>query len=280
MSSFNKEHFWGCVLSSACSNASWKYNNGTAESDNEDEDPDFLNHSLYVKQAILGTGAKPGQRNLVEVETTDYDGIIIKNVIFTLISGSSEQFATDIGFFAPTTFRLIEGDGPVHLSGCHMVDISFDDDQSDEEEDDELKREESAAELNALGKRKAADTHQGKKAKVLKVDKAVKEHQKNGGGDFYEEEDSDEEDDDDEEADNTKNDSIENMEDEEFEEDESDEPTPEKKPKGRPGKAASKEKVKPVTSEPPKKKKGKSLEDSPAKKTAKVGKEAAKKGKK
>lgn len=267
------------MLSSARKEETWSYNNCAAESDDDVEDPDYLDHSLYVKQALLGTGAKPGQKNLVEVETTDYDGKIIKNVIFTLVSGSSEQFATDIGFFAPATFKLVEGDGPVHLSGCHMVDVSYGDfdeeDESDDEVDDELKLKEDTDEVNALGKRKAANTDLGKKAKMMKVDKGAKEYQKNGGGDYFDdEEDSDE--DEDYEPDNTKNDSIENMEDEddeEEEEEESEEPTPEKKPKRNVAKQkeASKEKIKPAASESPKKKKGKSLGDSPAKKTGKAG---------
>ncbi|XP_071506602.1 mitotic apparatus protein p62-like [Diadema antillarum] len=151
-----KEYFWGAKLSKDKRIFKW---DPEAEYADDEDDDDSIVHFLFLKQAVLGSGAKEGERNIIEVETVNFDGEPIKQPLLSLKAGLNESAPLDIGLQPPVTFRLSGGNGPVFLSGQHALDLQededfgkdFKDDEDleleafeDEEEEDEEEEEEGA----------------------------------------------------------------------------------------------------------------------------------------
>lgn len=100
-------------------------------------------HKLIIKQALLGPDAKEGEVNVVQVEAMTWKESI-KIPVAVLKGGSANnQVQLDLSFpDPPVTFTLIQGSGPVHLIGHHLIGgpvEEFDDMDEMEEEmiDDE-----------------------------------------------------------------------------------------------------------------------------------------------
>jgi len=104
-----------------------------------------LQKYFLIRSAVLGLGAKPNQRNLVNLKITENDGtkIILDQPILSL-SLNNNDFVTNLGFrllineTTEVTFRLIEGDGPVHFITSKVLEPPFDLNGSDDDDDDDM----------------------------------------------------------------------------------------------------------------------------------------------
>jgi len=137
------EFFYGVTLSQAGASVTW-------DPENKDEYPN--NFKLIIKQILLGHEAKENEFNVVEVEAMSLRDPI-KIPIAVLKVGETRSVRTDLEFpEAPVTFKLIEGNGPVHIHGQHlpgavveeiedygeeMEEEILDEEDADEEDDDE-----------------------------------------------------------------------------------------------------------------------------------------------
>ncbi|XP_014661711.1 PREDICTED: nucleoplasmin-like protein ANO39 isoform X2 [Priapulus caudatus] len=240
MSAWTKDYFWGCQLTEANKSVHWdeenlpedEETNGKDSKEDEEDDEDFLKHSLFAKQVVLGVGAVAAQRNVIAVETKDFHGKKITQIIASLTLGQCDQCTIDVGFHAPTTFKLVEGNGPVHISGAHIVEVPYEDRMDDSMMDEFVMEEEaeSPSKYKLSKKRKAAKTPPGSKRKVVKLE----------GGDNQVTVENEDEDEDEEMEDGDEDESATAEDEEEEEESEEEEVKPiVKKGKGRP-KAATK----------------------------------------
>jgi hypothetical protein len=57
----------------------------------EDEDNDYLVHTLFLKNAVLGASAVKGERNLVQIETKNFDKTDISQPLLSLTLGQSDM---------------------------------------------------------------------------------------------------------------------------------------------------------------------------------------------
>lgn len=97
-------------------------------------------HTLIIKQALLGPSAKDSEVNVIEVETTGYKGSI-KQPIVALVGKKKSHLLLDLNFpDPPVILRLVEGHGPVHISGNHVINAEQYNDEDDDEDDDDLGR--------------------------------------------------------------------------------------------------------------------------------------------
>lgn len=174
----------------------------------EEDDEDFLVHTLFLKTAVLGTSAVKGERNIVYIETKNFDKKDVKQPLFSLTLGQLDMCSLDISFGIETevTFRLAEGSGPVALGGQHLIEFPGDDDDFSQDEsaldEDDLTEEDSPK--KGAKKRKAA-TGADKKSKKGKMEESMSSV----------EDSLDDEEDDDEEDDVEDEDEDEDMEEEE-----------------------------------------------------------------
>eukprot|EP00795_Rhopilema_esculentum_P015338 gene15338-6559_t len=125
------EGFFGIELSKKCKTAEWK---------GPEEVEDNTEVKLQLSHACLGADAKEGERNVVDVTTADIYGKEVTHTIVSLQIGHTEMVALNLGFLEKSTFKLVKGNGPVHLSGAYLHalgDMSDDESDSDEESEEE-----------------------------------------------------------------------------------------------------------------------------------------------
>lgn len=74
---------------------------------------------------VLGPSAKEGEENWVNVEVTDPEGLDSKFPLGCLIRGKESQTLVDLAFpdvrDVRVKFTLVEGTGPVHVVGYHLI---------------------------------------------------------------------------------------------------------------------------------------------------------------
>jgi len=165
------EFFYGVTLSKAGASVTW---------DPENKDELSSNFKLIIKQILLGHEAKENEFNVVEVEAMSLRDPI-KIPIAVLKVGETRSVRTDLEFpEAPVTFKLIEGNGPVHIHGQHLPGAVLeeiedygeeieeeivDEEDGDEEDDDEVnpKKKIKLATNNPTNNTKGAKTNQNNK---------------------------------------------------------------------------------------------------------------------
>nr|XP_022917960.1 nucleoplasmin-like protein isoform X1 [Onthophagus taurus] len=111
-------------------------------------------HKLIIKQALLGPDAKEGEVNVIQVEAMTWKESIKVPVATLKAGGPNNQVLLDLSFpDPPVTFSLIQGSGPVHIIGHHLIGGPIEEfDEMDELEEDMLDEEEG--EEGVDGKRK------------------------------------------------------------------------------------------------------------------------------
>jgi nucleophosmin 3 len=162
-----EDYFWGLTLDKDKTSDIW---DPDVKGDANDSAQGYRGeHTLLVKQAVLGPEAKDDEINVVEVEAMGYKSDV-KYPITVLRGGSQHQSLLDLLFpDPPVTFKLIKGSGPVHLLGNHSVGsgdgIGEDDEDEMEDEFDEEEDIEEAPEKNSVGdkKRKIAQSNSNAK---------------------------------------------------------------------------------------------------------------------
>jgi len=157
------EYFYGVTLTEANKTETWDPEIKTEEYPRTNK--------LVIRQALLGQDAG-AEFNVVQVETMSMRDTV-KIPVAVLKSGENRQVRLDLEFpDAPVTFTLIQGSGPVHLIGQHllgalveefedmddmeeeMLDEEEGDEPHDEEDEDEdgPKNKKSKLSHNAKGK--------------------------------------------------------------------------------------------------------------------------------
>uniref|UniRef100_A0A2M3ZFE9 Putative nucleoplasmin n=1 Tax=Anopheles braziliensis TaxID=58242 RepID=A0A2M3ZFE9_9DIPT len=132
------EYFYGATLKEGVKFVTW---------DPENKSDGFpRTHKLVIKQCILGHEAAADEYNVVQVETmTIRDTLRIP--IAVLKVGETRQCRMDLEFSdAPVTFTLIEGKGPVHIHGQHLLGSLVEEFEDMEEMEEEVLDEEEADE--------------------------------------------------------------------------------------------------------------------------------------
>ncbi|XP_037909439.1 nucleoplasmin-like protein isoform X2 [Hermetia illucens] len=117
-----------------------------AQFDVSDEEKVLADQKLIIKQIMLGADAVDGEFNVVEAETQNVDGEIIKIPIAVLKAGETRSLKPNIEFPASSVqFKLVKGIGPVYIHGQHIVndtegeeDYMYDKDDVEECEEEEL----------------------------------------------------------------------------------------------------------------------------------------------
>lgn len=80
---------------------------------------------LICSQAVLGPKSANGEVNVIQAEAMGYKSDI-KFPITVLTGGQTQQVVLDLLFpDPPVTFKLIQGNGPVHLLGNHSVGCKY-----------------------------------------------------------------------------------------------------------------------------------------------------------
>jgi hypothetical protein len=79
-----REYFWGVTLDKENPTITWSF-------DEEEDDTDFLIQTLFLKQEVLGASAVKDERNLVQVETKNFDQKDLKHPLFSLTLGRNEM---------------------------------------------------------------------------------------------------------------------------------------------------------------------------------------------
>ncbi|CAG4945226.1 unnamed protein product [Parnassius apollo] len=168
------EYFYGVTLSSSHQSETW---------DPEAKAEYPRSNKLLIRQALLGPDAKPDELNVVQVETMCLQDSI-KIPVAILKVGETRQARLDIEFpDAPVTFTLIQGSGPVHLIGQHLLGAlveefedmeEMEEEMLDEEEGDDSQFKEDENKRKGAGKRKTNEDEdddeggepKGKKSKM------------------------------------------------------------------------------------------------------------------
>ncbi|VDI05725.1 nucleophosmin 1 [Mytilus galloprovincialis] len=160
-----REYFWGITLDKENPTFTWTF-------EEEEEDTDYLVHTLFLKQAVLGASAVKDERNLVQIETKNFDQKELKQPLLSLTLGKNDMTSLDVSFGheVAVVFRLVEGSGPVCLSAQQLVEYPDDRNVSQDEselecsevEEDEEEEEESPKKVEVTKKRKASSQKSGK----------------------------------------------------------------------------------------------------------------------
>lgn len=165
----NSERFlWVCELNKDQPAKIWKSNELTEDDDEDDQD--YVLHSLVVKQAVLGKDAIDSERNIVALKTKGYHDKEFEQPIFSLTLGRNEMIS-NMDLIISTRdnqnveFKLIQGTGPVFITCMHVLeipvaeenqtmmttsDVEVEDDDEEEEEVEEEMHEENGKNGNGL----------------------------------------------------------------------------------------------------------------------------------
>jgi len=161
VASTTEQKLWTCQLSKEKPLLSWI----PTEPAEEEDDEDYVQHSLIIKAAVLGLEATESQRNLVAIKTGD-----LWQPILSLTLGKNDMVSNlDIIIertTKPVEFKLLDGAGPVCITCHHIMELPAlneqetmltskceDMDTEEEEEDEETEEteeEKGEKKLNGL----------------------------------------------------------------------------------------------------------------------------------
>lgn len=168
-----EDYFWGVTLDKTKNTEVW---DPDVKPDANDTPHVFRGeHTLLVKQAVLGPEVPDGEVNVIEVEAMGYKSDIKFPVVVLKGGTGLSQCVLDLLFpDPPVTFKLVKGNGPIHLLGNHSVGTG--EGMADEEEDDEIddefdeEEEDVEEEKNSVDekKRKLAANSNSKGGKAAK----------------------------------------------------------------------------------------------------------------
>merc|ERR1712135_274209 len=92
----------------------------------EDVNDDEERHLLLLKQVCLGVNAVEGERNVVEIHTTDFSDKEQRHPIASLTLGKREFANLDLCLSWSKTkeikLKLVMGSGPITLTGNHFIE--------------------------------------------------------------------------------------------------------------------------------------------------------------
>lgn len=174
-----EDYFWGVTLDKTKNTEVW---DPDVKPDANDSSHVFRGeHTLLVKQAVLGPEVPDGEVNVIEVEAMGYKSDIKFPVVVLTGGSGNSQCVLDLLFpDPPVTLKLVKGNGPIHLLGNHSVGTGegMADEEDDDDIDEEFEEEEEDVieeEKNSVDEKKrkiAANSNSkgGKAAKRPKID--------------------------------------------------------------------------------------------------------------
>jgi len=215
------EYFWSVKLDEKSPSHQWVMD---PEVEGEEDDEDFMNHTLQVKTVVLGEGVAEGQSHVVMLKSEGQDGEIVEAAVAHLQLGHGAPMSTcniSIDGRVGGTFTLAHGAGPLWLTGTYRRDYPSEehlvaddpamismtdaedlddtantedgDDSEEEEEEEETEETEEEETKPAKGKktavkRKASMTKETKNKKMKKDDTEEEEEDEEMDEDEEEEE--------------------------------------------------------------------------------------------
>lgn len=151
------EYFYAITLSSSHQSETW---------DPEAKAEYPRSNKLLIRQALLGPDAKADELNVVQVETMSLQDSV-KIPVAVLKTGETRHARLDIEFpDAPVTFTLIQGSGPVHLIGQHLLGALVEEFEDMEEMEEEMLDEEEGDDSQFKDEDDEEGEPKGKKAKM------------------------------------------------------------------------------------------------------------------
>ncbi|NP_001166837.1 nucleoplasmin-like protein isoform X2 [Bombyx mandarina] len=151
------EFFYGVTLSSSHQSETW---------DPEAKAEYPRSNKLVIRQALLGPDAKPDELNVIQVEAMSLQEAV-KLPVAVLKVGESRHVRLDIEFpDAPVTFTLVQGSGPVHLIGHHLLGALLEEFEDMEEMEEEMLDEEEGDDSQFKDEDNEEGEPKGKKAKM------------------------------------------------------------------------------------------------------------------
>jgi len=87
-------HLAGVELTKEKPTYTWTFNE-------EDDDSDYMVHTLFLKNAVLGTSAVKGERNLVQIETKNFDKQELKQPLLSLTLGQKDMVSCVFNAYTP-----------------------------------------------------------------------------------------------------------------------------------------------------------------------------------
>jgi len=204
---YEEELLWAATFTAANKELIWNPEESEKDGDTEEEDKDDPSvkpgHRLLLKNAVLMPDAKKDDVCIIQVESEGYNMTKVITPIIAMKGGTDYQQYVDILVPNKATFKLIQGEGPIHLVGSHCVnfygyrDVGGDltdgeGDESMDEDTEEKKTEEKKSSGKKESPSKAGDKKsptkeaEGKKAspekeKAEKKDSPVKTRETSGG---------------------------------------------------------------------------------------------------
>ncbi|KAK0057876.1 nucleoplasmin-like protein ANO39 [Biomphalaria pfeifferi] len=189
------EYFWSAELHSSKKSVTWVIKSQEPEEDDED----FIEHTLFIKMAVLGSDAVKGEQNIITLTSTGGDGEVQKGVIAHLTRGENSSALIDLTISGKigATLTLSEGSGPVCISGNQLLEYPKEEDYLDMSQDEEGSAE-SEEEMHEEEEEEEAET-KGKKTPKRKASvKSSKTKKAKVDADDDDEDEDDDDDDDDE----------------------------------------------------------------------------------
>merc|ERR1712013_887330 len=166
------EEFWGITLSEELKEFTWFPPDDDEEGEEDEPQAPPLEHQLRLTQASLGRKPVDGQRNLIEVTVKD-NGRKITTAIASLRAGPVESLSLNLVFSDAVQFSLVEGTGPVCLSGIRVTSMPELRGEEDWEDMADLVDEDMMAKFK--DKLSLKDVEEGKKGKGSKKSRSVQQ---------------------------------------------------------------------------------------------------------
>ncbi|XP_076265922.1 nucleoplasmin-like protein isoform X2 [Rhynchophorus ferrugineus] len=111
-------------------------------------------HKLIIKHALLGPEVADGEVNVVQVEAMTWKDAVKIPIATLKAGGPNSQVLLDLSFpDPPVTFALLQGNGPVHIIGHHLIGGPLSDyEENMEEMEEEMIEDDDGEEGAFVGK--------------------------------------------------------------------------------------------------------------------------------
>merc|ERR1712142_121589 len=147
---FEQEYFWSCSLTGSNEEFKWAPEEPAEKESCDDNLPIKASHRLLIKSAILMPTAKKDEVTVVQIESEGYKQEKLTVPICAMKGGQDLQTYVDLLVPCPAKISLLQGEGPIYLSGSHCVDYDGYKEVDDDGGDDEVTEDEEAAEMEAM----------------------------------------------------------------------------------------------------------------------------------
>ncbi|KAF7270244.1 hypothetical protein GWI33_016792 [Rhynchophorus ferrugineus] len=152
-------------------------------------------HKLIIKHALLGPEVADGEVNVVQVEAMTWKDAVKIPIATLKAGGPNSQVLLDLSFpDPPVTFALLQGNGPVHIIGHHLIGGPLSDyEENMEEMEEEMIEDDDGEEGAFVGKSLLGKQLGNFIARKLANDEETSIRKRKHNGDAKEEEEDDEE---------------------------------------------------------------------------------------